>query len=241
MADLDNISIVLVRPKTPGNIGAVARCMMNTRLSRLVLVDPPEDRQGDAVKLAAGAGRILETAEIFHSLREAVADQGLVIGTSRHAGRLRKNIRTPRSMAEQVLPLLGTNKVALVFGNEVNGLEQTDLSLCHEVIAIPSDAAFPSLNLSHAVMVVAYELLVVSLGPVSDAVRQLAPQGEVERFYEHLQETLQKVGFLERDHPERIMVSLRQLFGRARLDHREVSILRGILTEIQRNAASGRR
>jgi tRNA (cytidine32/uridine32-2'-O)-methyltransferase len=231
---LDNVSIVLVDTKTPANIGATARGMMNMGLSRLILVDPPQDADNDALKLAAGANEIIEKASVFPTLAKAVADHGFIIGTSRHAGKQRKNIRNPREAAEQAIPLLAQNRVAIVFGNEVNGLENKDLALCHEIAAIPSSNAFPSLNLSHAVMIVAYELFLASGVYSGQAAGQLAPLDETEGFFLQLQETLQTIGFLERDHPERMMFSLRQLFGRARMNSRDVSILRGILNSVDR-------
>jgi tRNA (cytidine32/uridine32-2'-O)-methyltransferase len=233
---LDNISIVLVDTRTPANIGSVTRCMMNMGLSRLVLVDPPKDPGQEALKLAAGAQTILEKAVICSTLADAIKDHGLIIGTSRHEGKQRKNIRTPREMAKSVIPMLSRNRVAVVFGNEVNGLENRDLSLCHEIVAIPSSDAFASLNLSHAVMIIAYELYLASQPDIASSDVVLAPAEQVDEFYRHLQTTLQDAGFLERDHPERLMFSLRQLFGRARLDAREVSILRGILSSLTRSA-----
>jgi tRNA/rRNA methyltransferase len=237
-AFLDNVSIVLVDTKTPANIGAAARCMMNMGLSRLILVDPPKDKDHDARKLAAGADEIIEKASVFPALAEALAGHGLVIGTSRHAGKQRKNIRTPREVAEQVIPILSKNRVAIIFGNEVNGLENSDLALCQEIVAIPSSDAFPSLNLSHAVMVIAYELFLASGAYAGQAAGQLAPLEETEGFFLQLQETLQTIGFLEHDHPERMMFSLRQLFSRARMNSRDVSILRGILSNIDRHSRS---
>ncbi len=231
---LDNISIVLVATKTPANIGSTARCMMNMGLSRLILVDPPKDADSDALKLAVGAHEIIEKAAVFPSLAEALADHGLIIGTSRHGGKQRKNIRTPREAAELVVPLLSRNRVGIVFGNEVNGLENRDLALCHEIMAIPSSDAFPSLNLSHAVMIIAYELFLASGAQVSQLGNELAHGDETEGFYQQLQETLQTIGFLEHDHPERLMFSLRQLFGRARLTGREVRMLRGVLSAVDR-------
>ncbi len=229
---LDHASIVLVNTKSPGNIGAAARSMMNMGLSNLVLVRPPADRCNDARKLAAGANHILENAHTFSSLREAISDFGLVIGTSRHQSRWRKNIHTPRAMAERLIGLLSRNRVAIVFGNEVNGLENEDIALCHELISIPSSSAFPSLNLSHAVMVVAYELFTASLTerPVTNVT--LARAGDLENFYRHFQDVLEHIGFLDGKHPERMLHSLRQIFGRARMDARDLQILRGILTAI---------
>ncbi len=138
----------------------------------------------------------------------------------------------------QATPILAKNRVAIVFGNEVNGLENSDLALCHEIVAIPSSDAFPSLNLSHAVMIIAYELFLASGAHAGHAAGQLAPLDETEGFFLQLQETLQAIGFLEHDHPERLMFSFRQLFGRARMNSREVSILRGVLSAIDRCSRS---
>ncbi len=231
---LNRISIILVDTKTPANIGATARAMMNMGLSRLILVDPPRDPDHEALKLAAGADRILKQAVVAPTLLEAITGQHLVIGTSRHSGRLRRNIKPPREMAEYAASAFPGNNIAVVFGNEVNGLSKDQLALCHEIISIPSSDQFPSLNLSHAVMIVAYELFIALQKAFPATNREIAPAEEVEQFYRHLQETLLDIGFLDRDHPDRIMFSLRQIFGRSRLGIRDVKILRGILSVINR-------
>ena len=229
---LDNISIVLVHTKAPANIGSVARCMMNMGLSRLFLVQPPADPENEARKLAAGADRVLDAARTFGTLAEAVADHHLVLGTSRHLTRHRRNVGTPREAAERIVPFLGTNRAALVFGNEVNGLERDDLALCNGLIAIPSSGAFPSLNLSHAVMVIAYELFLAVHAGFPTSTRQLESSEKLERFYNHLQASLRDIGFLDDMNSEQMMFTLRQIFGRATLEPRDVSILRGVLTAI---------
>lgn len=230
---LDRVSIVLVDTKTPANIGATARCMMNMGLTRLVLVNPPPDKNDDAVRLAAGADPILQRALVFSSLEEAVVGQGLVIGASRQKSKRRKNILSPRDMALSVVPLLDRNNAAVVFGNEVNGLELRDIALCHELVAIPSAEAFPSLNLSHAVMILAYELFVAA-APTAPSAKELARTEDVELFYNQLQETLQAIGFFGDQDSSRMMHSLRQIFGRSRLDNRDVQILRGIVSTFNR-------
>lgn len=229
---LDNISIVLVRTKTPGNIGAVARCMMNMGLSRLVLVRPPRDDQGEAMKFAAGAEAILRDAVRTETLQEAVAGHNLVIGTSRHPGRNRRNIGAPRDMADQIVPLLPQNRIALVFGREVNGLDKNDLAHCNELIAIPSSKAFPSLNLSHAVCIVAYELFIAHRACPASAGKTLAQTGELEAFYQHLQKVLEDSGFLGPHNRNHMMTSVRQLFGKSRLEQRDINILHGILSAL---------
>ncbi len=235
---LDNVSIVLVRTKTPGNIGAVARCMMNMGLSRLVLVRPPQDDQGEAMKFAAGAEAVLRDAIRTGTLQDALAGHRLVIGTSRHLGRHRRNIGTPREMAGRIVPLLPRNRIALVFGREVNGLEKEDLALCNEFIAIPSSKAFPSLNLSHAVSIVAYELFIATRAGTASEGRTLAQTGELEAFYQHLQKVLEDSGFLGPHNREHMMTSVRQLFGKSRLEQRDINILHGILSAIVRSDPS---
>ncbi len=220
--------------RTPANIGAAARCMMNMGLTRMVLVNPPPDPKEQARTLAAGADRILDEALLFTSLDDAVADQNLVIGTSRHPGRLRKNISTPRAAVPRVIPLLGRNKVAFVFGNEVNGLELDHLKLCNEIVCIPSWDAFPSLNVSHAVMVIAYELFSAAFDPCIEDGRKVAASDLLNRFYDHLQSTLGLIGFLNPVNRDRMMFSFRQIFGRAVLDERDVRILQGVLSNIER-------
>ena len=125
----------------------------------------------------------------------------------------------------------------MVFGNEINGLDNKDLALCQDIVSIPSSDAFPSLNLSHAVMIVAYEIFVSTLEQCGSSKTTLALAEDRENFYRHLQKTLQNIGFLERDHPGRMMVSLRNIFGKSRLDSREVKIMRGVLSEIDRSTA----
>jgi TrmH family RNA methyltransferase len=229
---LSNVSIVLVYTKTPANIGAVARCMMNMGLSRLILVRPPADANNDALKLAAGAEQVLHSAKRFDKLKDAVADHGLVIGTSRHRARNRRNVHSPREAAARIALLLAGNRVALVFGREVNGLEKEDLALCHELIAIPSSAAFPSLNLSHAVMVVAYELFLAVRNGLPAQGKTLARSEDLEHFFGRLQQSLRDIGFLDDTNADHMMSSLRQLFGKARLEPRDVNILRGIFSAI---------
>jgi len=231
---LARVSIVLVNTKTPANIGATARCMMNTGLSRLVLVNPPHDNNGDAFRLAAGAECILQQAQVFSSLAEAVTGQNLVIGTSRQKSKRRKNILLPHDMAMNVVPLLAHNDVAIIFGNEVTGLETRDIILCNELVTIPSAELFPSLNLSHAVMVVAYDLFITASVDAGLSARKLARAEEIELFYGRLRDTLQSIGFFYEQDSIRMMHSLRQIFGRSRLDSRDVQILQGILSTFNR-------
>lgn len=110
---------------------------------------------------------------------------------------------------------------------EKEGLTNEELSLCHLYVRIPSSGLFPSLNLAQAVMVLCYELF-HSSKTIPKSPVQLAQAERLEGMYEHMERTLLSIGFLDSDHPERIMRVLRRLFGRCHLEEREVQILQGI-------------
>ena len=159
---LDDIIIVLSRPSEPGNTGAVCRVMKNMGLRRLRIAAAeynPQNRETMEEKLlsrAIHAADIWNEAEHFATLKEALADCTISIGTSRRRGRKRKSITlTPRELAGFLKPLEG--KAALVFGNERTGLDGKELELCNMASHIPVYPDFPSINLSHAVQIYSYE------------------------------------------------------------------------------------
>jgi tRNA/rRNA methyltransferase len=225
--NLDSISIILVRPKFHENIGSVARAMKNMGLHRLILVDGSSPLHANAYKLASGAEDILERAEEFPTLNEAIAEMGCVVGMTSREGKERGPLLTPGSLVKKLIPLSGRNPIGLTFGSEKEGLTNEELSLCHLYVRIPSSGLFPSLNLAQAVMVLCYELF-HSSKTIPKSPVQLAQAERLEGMYEHMERTLLSTGFLDSYHPERIMRVLRRLFGRCHLEEREVQILQGI-------------
>jgi len=228
---LDSISIILVRPRFHENIGAVARAMKNMGLKQLVLVDGCSPLHWDAYKLASGAEDILERAEEFFTLREAISEKGWVVGMTCRQGKERGPLLTPRTAMKELIPVSGKNSIALVFGSEKEGLTTDELSFCHLCVGIPSAPSFPSLNLAQAVMVVCYELFQSSI-EVSEPVDLLAGTEQLEKMLEHMEETLTRIGFLDSGHPQKMMRVIRKLFARSRLNEREVRILHGIWSQM---------
>lgn len=155
---LSDIYMVLCRPAESGNIGAVCRAMKNMGLSSLRIVSPETEIDEDVLRIRAiHAADIWDKAEHFLTLKDAVADCSLVVGTTRRRGKKRKNITvTPGELAQILKPKPG--KAAVVFGNERTGLDSDELAQCTIASHIPVSEAFPSLNLSHAVQIYAYEL-----------------------------------------------------------------------------------
>ncbi len=238
--DFNNISVVLVHTSHPGNIGASARAMKNMGLSRLVLVSPKEFPSGVAVGRAASAADLLDQARVFGSLKEAVADCGLVIGASARSRRITWPLLSPVECARLLVRESGPNRAALVFGREDTGLSNEELQLCHYHARIPANPDYPSLNLAAAVMVLCYELHQAALAPGNSGELErnwdqpMATGADTERFYEHLERVLVAVEFHDPQHPRQLMQRIRRLFGRIRIDVMEMNILRGMLTNIER-------
>jgi tRNA/rRNA methyltransferase len=229
--NLHSIRIILVRPKFPENIGSVARAMKNMGLSRLFVVNGCSAIHPNAYKLASGAEDILERAEEFFTLQEAISEMGCVVGTTSRGGKERHPDLTPQTLAKKLIPLSRKNLIGLVFGSEKEGLTNEELSLCHLYARIPSMESFPSLNVAQAVMVVSYELFRASIEIPKKEIR-LAQAEQLERMIEHMEGTLIRIGFLDADHPKGIMRALRRLFGRSQMDEREVQILHGIWSQM---------
>ena len=163
MSPLDNIRIVLVNSIYGGNVGSACRAMMNMGLSQLVLVNPrPGMDMNDAAAMACHAGDILQNRKEFPTVAEAVADCGLVAGTSNRGGLYREHSKTPHEWAPRLLQAAQDTPVAILFGSEDNGLSLDDLALCTQFIRIPSSENYKSLNVAMSVMICAYELFVVS-------------------------------------------------------------------------------
>lgn len=238
----DRIKIVLVNTSHPGNIGAAARAMKNMALTRLVLVDPDEFPSGVAVGRAAGAVDLLDQAEVVGSLQEAVADCGLIIGTSARSRSIPWPMLSPEASASKLVAESRQHPVALVFGREASGLNNDELQQCHFHVQIPANPDYSSLNLGAAVMVLGYELYQASQAAAADPAaaeaefwdQALASAGQVEHFYAHLERLLVAVDFHDPDNPRQLMQRLRRLYGRIRIDEMEMNILRGILTHIEK-------
>jgi tRNA/rRNA methyltransferase len=231
---LARISVVLVEPQSAGNVGAAARALRNMGLSRLVLVRAPDTDVSEARRLAMGGRAILRRARRVGSLREAIDDARLVIGTSRRGGKNRGPALDVRAaMVRAVEAARQGNAVALVFGREDAGLTNAELDACHLLARIPASPADPSLNLAAAVAVVAYELWRAAGGGMAPEPRVLATARQTEALFEDLGSVLIEIGFLNPKHPEAMMHALRRLLGRASVDPREVRILRGILRQVR--------
>ena len=239
---LNSVSIVLSHTSHPGNIGAAARAMKTMGLSKLVLVKPKNFPSFEATVRASKADDILENARVVETLDEALKDCSLVIGSSSRSRNMDVPVLSAREIAEKLVNEEQDQKVALLFGTESSGLTNEEVSRCHYHLYIPANPDYCSLNLASAVQLISYELRVAVLGDSTDEIEKNYTKPVtaemMEGFYQHLEQTLVQTGYHNPDHPKMLMSRLRRLYNRARPDHSEMQILRGILSSIQKGFKS---
>lgn len=234
---LSNIRIVLIHTTHPGNIGAAARAMKTMGLAQLRLVTPKYFPHAEATARAAGAANVLDNAQVYTTFAQAVADCSLVLGVSARSRTIAWPQWDARAAGRHSVNAAQHAQVALVFGSERVGLSNDDIDRCHGLVQIPANPEYASLNLAAAVQVLAYELRMAAL-EMTDVEKAAEPESipanaqDLERFYEHLRQTLVYVGFLDPENPRQLMRRVRRLFNRALPDTMELNILRGILAAV---------
>lgn len=234
----ERCKVVLVRPRIAANLGAAARAMHNFGLRRMVLVQPhAEPLDPEALPLSTQAEFILHEAESVATLEAAVADCGLVLGTSARLGGLfrKQNVVTPREIMPQAVAALANGPVALVFGPEATGLVNEEITRCHFLVTIPAAAEYPVMNLAQAVAVCVYELFqawqddthATSLEP-----RQVAPHAMQELVFHRLEAALREIHYLWDERAPALMHGLRHLLGRAQMSPMEAELLLGMARQM---------
>ncbi len=231
-ADLDAIRIVLVEPQVPGNVGAVARALKNMGLARLVLVNPWFHNHPQARYMAHGSEDILDSAVIVDELSKAVVGSVLVVGTTR---RKRHNtpFMNPARAAGEIIESSFVGPVSVLFGREDRGLLNEELRFCQLLVKIPSSHTQPSLNLSQAVMIIAYELFSQSV-PCKKIPLDLAPSEDLACMYDHLKQSLTTLGLKQWNDGDNYMKSLRRVFSRTRMEQRDVGAIHKLCSEIDK-------
>jgi tRNA/rRNA methyltransferase len=232
---------VLVRPQMGENIGASARAMWNFGLEKMRVVAPrdgwPSTR---AVAMASGAGRLLDAAQHFDGVSEAVGDANFIFATTARGRGLTKPILAPEEAMRQAAEKLAQGqKVAVLFGPERAGLENEDIAGANALISVPVNPDFPSLNLAQCVLLMAYEWRraqgQVELARMELAKTQWAAAIEVEKLAQHYEERLEDAGFFfpEAKAPG-MKVNLRNMWSRFTLTRADVQMLHGVLRQLVR-------
>jgi len=235
---LDKIRIVLIETSHPGNIGATARAMKNMGLSNLALVRPHEFPCAEASARASGATDILVNAMVCETLEEALTGCHFVMGASARMRTAKWPQFSSKAFSEELLTQVQHGEVALIFGREHSGLTNEEMDMCHALVHIPANPGYSSLNVSQAVQVLCYELF-----QASDAANtweeskqkiKYAQSEDMERFYEHLYQTLIDIDFLDEERSDKFMRRMRKMYNRIHMEKNELHIQRGILTQVNK-------
>jgi len=232
------VRVVLLRPRNPENLGAVARALKNFGLADWAIAALGTHDFAAARRVAVHAEELLDRPRVVATLDEAVADCAWVVGTSSRRVRGKRRL-SPAAVAREALARAGEGRTALVFGDERSGLANAEVDRCHDLSAIPAAEAQPSLNLAQAVLVYCYELRVAALaaaaGPPPPRARA-ATDAELGQVEAALRDALRAGRFLAG--PERhALRDLQATLRRARLDHREAALWRAALRRLGRALA----
>lgn len=238
----ENINFVLVEPEESGNIGSSARAMGSMGFPRLSLVNPPEEITDEAAWFAHNAIDVLTSATCFGSFSEALSDAALVVGISRRRGKDRGMNISIEEAAKRIVEAAQLQSVAVVFGRETRGLYNLETEECAYLVSIPAGGEHPSLNLAHAVQIVAYELhkagLAAKYEPEEKPVLSedpLSTHGEQEHLFTRFMEILVELNYTKRGDREvgrRIRVSTKNFLRRAGMTRSETLMFEGICSRI---------
>ncbi|WP_415834282.1 RNA methyltransferase [Kerstersia similis] len=240
------VRFIMTSPSHPGNVGAAARAIKTMGFSSLVLVTPKLDDitlHPDAIAMASGADDILSGALITASLEEALAPVTRAYALTarpRDIGPPVCDIREAAAESRELLVSQADASVAIVLGTERSGLTNAHIALCQRICHIPANPEYSSLNVAQALQLAAWEMR-YALGaegralphtPIQsiDPGTALASNGQVQAFLEHWREALIAVGFLDPEHPKKLVPRMQHLFGRSALTRDEVDMMRGVCT-----------
>ena len=231
-----DVEFLLIETSHPGNIGACARAIKNMGFEKLGLVNPSNFPSDEAFFRAKSAGDILDSANIYSNLDDALAEKTIVLGTSARD----RTIPWPTVFTNEIIKknfnLDSNSKISVLFGREKSGLTNEDLQRCHLHLKIPSIEEYSSLNLSHAVQIISYELRNVLLGNSKNLFKADVPQStdqDDEFLLRHIDEVLLDLNFYDHNSSRQVKARIKRLLKKARPDKLEVGILRGFLSKIQ--------
>jgi tRNA/rRNA methyltransferase len=230
--NLDNISVVLHKPRYSENIGSAARAMRNMGIRHLVIVDPQNFELYNALKLATHfASDILEKSKFHPDLKEALTPFNYVVGTTARLGGQRQDVFKPCEIAQKLIPISVKNRIALLFGPEDKGLSNEAIRYCHALVNIPT-TEFSSLNLAQAVMILCYEIFIAGGGSMEKFTPKMATRYELDGMYDQLKDILVRISYINAENPDYWLNHFRRFFTRLQLRAKEVNIIRGLCRQV---------
>jgi len=226
----DNLYFILVEPESEGNIGATARAIKTSGFKNLILVNPKLSIDRPEVQwMAHRSEDILKKSLVVSTLAEAINDKSLVIATTQRKRHFKFPLYSPDEVSDKIENIAPSHRVAIVFGRERTGLNNKELLQCHIHSTVLTATQKPSLNLAQAVMIYAHTFFRLQNVKASRYTYDLASMYELEKFYEHLNDSIKQVGFVPRDSYDDFITRFKRLLGRSLAEKRDVRLLHKLL------------
>ena len=235
--NFSNLKVILVEPIGPLNVGSVARLCSNFEVDELRIVSPKCDIFSlEAKKMALKGQKFIDNCKIFDNLEKAIFDCDLVLATS---GRIDATNNSSFESFEDVfnwtISFTKIKNLAIIFGREDRGLTNRELLLANKTFNIPTSQNNPSLNLSHAVSIVLYELNKSSKKNLNNELKvfNLASSNEVHNTFVEIEEMLLRVGYLLKHTSKAKISKFKNFIFRANTSNHEINVLRGIVHQMK--------
>ena len=237
--------VIMVEPSLPENVGMAARAMLNFGLTEMRLVRPQFSwPNANAINASSGAHSVLENALHYEDTKSAVSGLHRLAATTARMRDMVKDVQSPRRWGADFRDAIEnrSQRAGILFGPERVGLNNNDVALADTLVSVPTNPAFSSINLAQTVLLLGYEWLLTGNEVFSKnrVVRkvygaELAPLEEVIAFHEHLEDELEKAGFLRvQEKRPRMVRNIRNIFNRIKLTSQEVRTLRGIIVALSK-------
>ena len=231
------VQIVLVETSHPGNIGSVARAMKNMGLANLALINPKKFPHQDATALAGNAQDVLDNANIFSSIQEAVKSAKMIYATSARDRTIEWPTLTANEAALEIQELVSNEiEVSILFGREDRGLTNEELQLANKHLIIPAHPDYPVLNIAMSTQVVCYELYQATKNNSAESWQDFPEytSEELNNLIEHFNETVKALELVDPKNPKQIMTRMERMFRRLYPDQMEGNFLRGFLKAVNK-------
>ncbi len=230
---LKNIYFILVSPQYPGNVGSVARAMNTMGLSKLRIVNPPDIFSDEAKMMAYRSFPIIEDAEIFNSVDEAVNDLAVLVATTARLGYERGPSWEPKELMKEILKFAGENRIGIMFGREERGLSNEEIRRAHFLTTIPAFRYYPSLNLSQAAMLMAYTIYDVLRKGNPSVKENLVEEKDLQLLHKRTMEIMGKLEFKEANESDHFSRTLRRAIGRTYWKKQDVSVFLKLIKQVE--------
>ena len=231
------INIVLVETSHPGNIGSVARAMKTMRLSKLSLINPRKFPSGEANALSGNATDILEDAQVYKTIEDAIKTSTFVYATSSR----NRTIQWPTVNVEEGAELIlnqttAEKEISILFGREDRGLTNEELQLANTHIEIPANPDYPVLNLAMSAQILSYEIFKASHNTEARDWHDYpeVDSANLQMLIDHFIETAVNIDVIHPENPKKIISRIKRMFSRLHPDEMEASFLRGFLAAINK-------